>query len=141
MSSSHSHRHHHSGCLHKQGEGDEVGPSVCPFVEDPDPVYQATGDSQSSWFWDLVAMFPQIPLCLSNLVKPFNQTLHRSLSNLNLHAWLQEPQHSRSRASLMQWQHELRLLKEDQPDQSMRQSEPFLQSGASVIRWTSGHHL
>ena len=30
---------------------------------------------------------------------------------------------------------------EDQPDLSMRQSGPFLQSGASVIRWTSGHHL
>ena len=45
------------------------------------------------------------------------------------------------RASLRQWQHELRLLKEDQPDLSMRQSGPFLQSGASVIRWTSGHHL
>ena len=35
----------------------------------------------------------------------------------------------------------LRLLKEDQPDLSMGQGEPFLQSGASVIRWTSGHHL
>ena len=34
-----------------------------------------------------------------------------------------------------QWQHELRLLKEDQPDQSMRQSRPFLKSGVSV------HHL
>ena len=30
---------------------------------------------------------------------------------------------------------------EDQPDLFMRQSGPFLQSGASVIRWTSGHHL
>ena len=30
---------------------------------------------------------------------------------------------------------------EDQPDLSKRQSGPFLQSGASVIRWTSGHHL
>ena len=29
----------------------------------------------------------------------------------------------------------------DQPDQSMRQSGPFLQSGASLIRWTSGHPL
>ena len=45
------------------------------------------------------------------------------------------------RASLRQWQQELRLLKEDLPDQSMRQSGPFLQSGASLIRWTSGHHL
>ena len=35
--------------------------------------------------------------------------------------------------------HELRPLKEDQPDQSMRQSRPFLQSGASLIRRTSGH--
>ena len=97
------------------------------------------------WFWDLVAMSSQIPLCLPsipNLVsQPFNQVLHRNLSNLNLHAWLLEPQQSRSKTSLRQWQHELRLLKEDQPDLSMRQSGPFLQSGASVIRWTSGHHL
>ena len=97
------------------------------------------------WFCDLVAMSSQIPLCLPNLPnlvsQPFNQTLHRNLSNLNLHAWLLEPQQSRSRASLRQWQYELRLLREDQPDLSMRQSGPFLQSGASVIRWTSGHHL
>ena len=95
--------------------------------------------------WDLVAMPSQIPLCLPSLpnlvTQPFNQTLHRDLSNLNLHAWLLEPQQSRSRSSLRQWQHELRLLKEDQPDPSMRQSGPFLQSDASVIRWTSGHHL
>ena len=94
---------------------------------------------------DLVAMSSQIPLCLPNLPnlvsQPFNQTLHRNLLNLNLHACLLEPQQSRSRDSLRQWQHELRLLKEDQPDLSMRQSGPFLQSGASVIRWTSGHHL
>ena len=57
---------------------------------------------------------------------PFNQTLHRNLSNLNLHAWLLEPQQSRSRGSLMQWQHKFRLLKEDKPDHlSMRQSRPF----------------
>ena len=47
----------------------------------------------------------------------------------------------KNRASLRQWQQELRLLKEDLPDQSMRQSGPFLQSGASLIRWTSSHHL
>ena len=97
------------------------------------------------WFWDLVTMSSQIPLCLPNLPnlvsQPFNQTLHRNLSNLKLPAWLLEPQQSRSRDSLRQWQHELRLLKEDQPDPSMRPSGPFLQSGASVIRWTSGHHL
>ena len=95
------------------------------------------------WFWDLVAMSSQIPLSLPNLpnllTQPFNQIPPRNLTNLNLHAWLLEPQQSRSRASLQQWQQELRLLKGDQPDQSMRQSGPFLQSGASLIRWTSGH--
>ena len=105
----------------------------------------APGWPNMPWFWDLVAMSSQIPLCLlsiPNLVsQPFNQVLHRNLSNLNLHAWLLEPQQSKSKASLRQWQHELRLLKEDQPDLCMRQSGPFLQSGASVIRCTSGHHL
>ena len=87
----------------------------------------APGWPNMPWFWDLVAMSSQIPLCLPNLVsQPFNQTLHRNLSNLNLHAWLLRTQQSRSRASLRQWQHELRLRKEDQPDQSMRQSGPFL---------------
>ena len=90
-------------------------------------------------------MTSQISLCLPNLPnlvsQPFNQALHRNLSKLNLHAWLLEPQQSRNRDSLRQWQHELRLLREDQPDPSMRQSGPFLRTGASVIRWTSGHHL
>ena len=67
-------------------------------------------------------MSSQIPLCLPNLPKlvtqPFNQTLHRNFSTLNLHAWLLEPQQSRSRASLRQWQQGLILLKEDQPDPS-----------------------
>ena len=85
---------------------------------------------------------PSKPQDLPKLVtKPFNQTLHRNLTNLNLHAWLPQPQQSRSMASLRQWQHELWLLKGDQPDPSMRQNGPFLQSGALVIRWTSGHHL
>ena len=82
----------------------------------------APGWPNMPWFWDLVAMSSQIPLCLPNITnlvaQPFNQVLHRNLSNLNLHAWLLEPQQSRSRASLRQWQHELRLLKEDQPDLS-----------------------
>ena len=76
------------------------------------------------WFWDLVAMSSQIPLSLpylpNLLTQPVNQTPHRNLSNLNLHAWLLEPQQSRSRASLKQWQHELRLLRGDQPDQSSK---------------------
>ena len=105
----------------------------------------APGWPNMPWFWDLVTMSSQIPLSLPNLpnllTQPFNQIPHRNLTNLNLHAWLLEPQQSRSRASLKQWQQGLRLLKEDQPDLSMRQSGPFLQSGASLIRWTSGHPL
>ena len=115
-----------------------------------DSLYQrliiiAPGWPNMTWFWDLVEMSSQIPLLLPELpnllTQPFNQTPHRSLTNLNLHAWLPEPQLSRSRVSLRRWQQELRLLKEDQPDPSMRQSGPFLQSGASQIRWTSGHRL
>ena len=45
--SAHSCRQHHSSCLHKQREGDEVGPSVCPSVENPDLVYRKTCYSQS----------------------------------------------------------------------------------------------
>ena len=94
------------------------------------------------WFWDLVVMSNQIPLSLPTLqdlhTQPFNQTYHRNLVNLTLHAWLLEPRLSRSRASLRQWLQELRLLKENQ---SMRQSGPFLKSGAIVTRWTLPHHL
>ena len=79
---------------------------------------------------------PQVSLP-NLLTQPFSQ----NLSNLNLHVWLLEPQQSKSMASHRQWQHELRLLIEDQSDQSMRQNEPLLQSGASVIRWTSSHPL
>ena len=86
----------------------------------------ALGWPNMPWFWDLVAMSIQIPLSLPNLLtQPFNQIPHRNLTSLNLHAWLLEPQQSRSRASLRQWQQELRLLKEDQPDQSMRQGGHF----------------
>ena len=105
----------------------------------------APGWPNMPWFWDLVAMSSQIPLSLPNLpnllTQPFNQIPHRHLTNLNLHAWLLEPQQSRSWVSLRQWQQELRLLKEDQPDPSMRQNGPFLQSSASLIRWISGHPL
>ena len=105
----------------------------------------APGWPNMPWFWDLVTMSSQVPLSLPSLpnllTQPFNQTPHRNLTNLNLHAWLLEPQQSRNRASLRQWQQELRLLRGDQPDQFMRQSGPFLQSGASLIRWTSGHPL
>ena len=89
----------------------------------------APGWPNMPWFWDLVTMSSKIPLSLpllpNLLTQPFNQIPHRNLTSLNLHAWLLEPQQSRSRASLRQWQQELRLLKEDQPDQSMRQVDHF----------------
>ena len=45
--SPHSYRQHYSGCLHKQGRWNEVGPLVCPTMENSDLVYQETGYSQS----------------------------------------------------------------------------------------------
>ena len=46
--SPHSYRQQYSGCLHKQGRGNEVGPSLCSTVENPDLVYQEIGYFQSS---------------------------------------------------------------------------------------------
>ena len=67
------------------------------------------------WFWDLVTISSQVPLSLHNLpnllTQPFNQIPHRNLTNLNLHAWLLEPQQSKNGAFLRQWQQELRLLR------------------------------
>ena len=78
----------------------------------------APGCPKMSWFWDLVAMSSRILLCLPNLLTQSSyQSPHKNLSGLNLHAWLIESQLLRNKASLQQWQHELRLLKEDQPDQ------------------------
>ena len=45
--SSGSQRQHYSSVVHKQGRGYEVGPSMCPTMEDLDLVYQKTSDSQS----------------------------------------------------------------------------------------------
>ena len=105
----------------------------------------APGWPNMPWFWDLVELSSQIPLCLPShpdlVTQPFNKARHRNLTNLNLHAWLLEPRLSRSRDSLVQWRHELRLLKEVQPEQSMRQSGPFLSDGVDQVRWTSGLHL
>ena len=78
----------------------------------------APGWPNMPWFWDLVTMSSQVLLSLPNmtnlLTQPFNQIPHRNLTNLNLHAWLLEPQQSRNRASLRQCRQELMLLKEDQ---------------------------
>ena len=56
----------------------------------------APGWPNMSWFWELVAMSSRIPLSLPSLLtEPFNQ-----------------PQLSRNRASLRQWEHELRSVYE-----------------------------
>ena len=40
-------RQYYSGGLHKQGRRHEVGPPLCPSVENPDLVFPETGDSES----------------------------------------------------------------------------------------------
>ena len=105
----------------------------------------APGWPNKPWFWDLVELSSQIPLCMPNrpdlLTLPFNGSLHRDLQNLNLHAWLLEPRLFGNRVSLTRWQQELNHLRDGLPDLSMKQSGQFLFDGARRIRWTSIHHL
>ena len=105
----------------------------------------APGWLNMPWFWDLVEMSSQIPVCLPNrpdlLSQPFNGNLHRDQQNLNLDAWLLEPKISGNKGSLTKWQRELKLLKDGLLDLSMKQSGPFLFDGIRRIRWTSMHHL
>ena len=42
-----SNRQHHSSVIHKQGRRHEVGPTLCPTMENLDLVYQETSDSKS----------------------------------------------------------------------------------------------
>ena len=97
------------------------------------------------WFWDLVELSVQVPLCLPQhpdlVVQPFNGSLHRDLVGLNLHAWLLGSRRSNNRDSLTKWQQELRLLKDRQPGLSMKRSGAFLIVGASQTRCSSGHLL
>ena len=90
-------------------------------------------------------MSVQLPLSLPKvgklLTQLFNQCPHRDLHNLNLHAWLFEPQPFNKQVSLTKWQQELRLLRDAQPELSMSQKGTFLSDGVRKIRWTSGHHL
>ena len=123
------------------GQGDKQASR--PPLQESDP--DSSGFPNMPWFWDLVELSSQIPLCLPHhpdlVTQPFNKARHRDLTNLNLHAWLLEPRQSRSKDSLVQWRHELRLLKEVQLEQSMRQNGPFLLDGVRQVRWTSGLHL
>ena len=80
----------------------------------------------------------KIPLCLPHranlLTQPFNRSLHRYFIHLSCHACLPKPQASESRDSLVKWQNELRLLKDAQPEQSMKQTGLF----CSVVQIESG---
>ena len=70
----------------------------------------APGWPNMPWFWDLVDLSSQIPICLPYhpdlVTQPFNGACHRDLTSLNHHAWLLEPRQSRSMGSLAQWQYE-----------------------------------
>ena len=105
----------------------------------------APGWPNMPWFWDLVELSVQIPFSLplvrDLVTQPFNGLLHRNLKNLNLHAWLLEALPSGNSVSLRRWQHELRLLRVDQPEPCTSQNEPFLSNGVNLTRWTSGHLL
>ena len=81
---------------------------------------------------------PNLPRVGNLLTQPFNQCPHRDLHSLNLHAWLLGPLPSNRQASLKKWQHELKLLRDVQPEPSTNQSGPFLSDGVRNIRWTSG---
>ena len=105
----------------------------------------APGWPNMPWFWDLVDLSVQIPFSLpltrDLVTQPFNGLVHRNLQNLNLHAWLLEALPSGNTVSLKRWQHELRLLREAQPEPCTSQSGPFLSNGVTRTRWTSGHPL
>ena len=75
-----------------------------------------------------------LPSLPNLLTQPCNQIPHRNLSNLNLHAWLVEPQQSKSRAYLRQWQKELKLLR-----QSTR--SVYVAKWAIFTKWCISHQV
>ena len=83
----------------------------------------APGWPNMPWFWDLVDLSSQILLCLPNHPNRVTSTF--------MHG----------KGSLARWRYELRLLKDVQPEQFMRQSGPFLLDGVKQVRWTSSLHL
>ena len=98
------------------------------------------------WFWDLVSLSVQIPFRLpleTDLVtQPFNGLLHRSLSNLNLHAWLLK------RASAIQEQgfSDKVSARIEAPQRLStraiyKSKWAILSSGVNQTRWTYGHPL
>ena len=122
-----------SGSFKDKGSGLSQNDSDCPRL------------AKHALVWDLVDLSVQIPFTLpltrDLVTQPFNGLVHRSLQNLNLHAWLLEALPSGNTASLKRWQHELRLLRGVQPEPCTSQSGPYLSSGVNRTRWTSGHPL
>ena len=60
------------------------------------------------WFWDLVAMSSQIPLCLLNLVtRPFNQTIQQESVKPEPTCLAPRATAIKDQVSLRQWQHYL----------------------------------
>ena len=122
-----------SGSFKDKGSGLSQNDSDCP------------GLAKHALVWDLVDLSVQIPFTLpltrDLVTQPFNGLVHRSLPNLNLHAWLLEALPSGNTASLKRWQQELRLLRGVQPEPCTSQSGPYLSSGVNRTRWTSGHPL
>ena len=101
-----------------QSGGKVAGPPVQQLI------LIAPGWSNMPWFWDLVTMSSQIPLCALSawlLTQLLNQTLHRNLVNLNLHAWPLEPQLPRKQGFPEAVAARIEAPPEDQTDQSRRQ--------------------
>ena len=67
-------------------------------------IFIAPGWPNISWFWDLVSLSSQIPLCLPHqhklLTQPSNGSLHRELLKVNLHACFLESRPSESKVCL-----------------------------------------
>ena len=69
-----SYRQHNSGCLYQQRRGDEVGLTVCPTVENPVLVHQATGDPQGTSHPRLAERDSR--QAIQTFARPFKQSGH-----------------------------------------------------------------
>ena len=108
----------------------------------------APGWPNMPWFWDLVAMSSQIPLSPAQPAQPVDTTIQSDPSQKSdksksrcmaprataiKEQGFSEAVAARIEASQRGSTRSVKVAK--------RQSGPFLQSGASLIRWTSGHPL
>ena len=121
-----------------QSGGKVTGPAVQQLI------LIAPGWSNMPWFWDLVTMSSQIPLCALSawlLTQLLNQTLHRNLVNLNLHAWPLGPQLPRKQGFPEAVAARIEAPPEDQQISLWGKCTICFTRGTSVIRWTSGHHF